>query len=117
MEARIYNDGHFDWKEEYKGQIIEIPKGGYITMQRSRAVKFLSQFAPFKREGGLKELNKKQLRMVVDPEEFAAHTDQPLKYQAKDGTRFRTKQGVINYEEDLVQSNRGTAGGRKKASS
>ncbi len=86
-------------------------------MARSRAVKFVSQFAPFRREGDERSQNKKKLRIVVDPEEFAKATDQPLKYQALDGTKFRTKAGVEKYESGLAESNGVKPRGRQKPNS
>ena len=47
MKVKLWNDGPFDWEEEYKGEIYKIPKGGYIEVERSRAVKIQSQFSHF----------------------------------------------------------------------
>lgn len=113
MEVKVWNDGHKDWKEEFKGEFISIPRGGFITMSRSRAVKFLSQYAPFYREGNEDSLNRKRLRMEEDPELKAAATDQPFRFSSTDGKKFRTKQGVENHEKAM----QGAMSGRKTKAS
>ena len=115
MKVKLWNDGPFDWEEEYKGEIYKIPKGGYIEVERSRAVKIQSQFSHFSREGNIRQQNPKMLRIEIDPEKWAEHNDQPLRFVASDGKKFRTVQGVENYEKSITVGGE-TSGSRKRRS-
>jgi len=115
MKVKVWNDGPVDWVEEFKGDVITIPRGEYIDMTRSRAVKFLSQFAPFEKVvQGQSRPNPKKLRIEADPEEDAKRKDQPLRFTCTaDDTRYRTQEGLKNHEAALA---RASSGKRKRAS-
>ena len=102
MNVKVWNKGPLDWKEEYKGDIISIPRGEYITMGRSRAIKLLGQFSHFHKEGNDISMNQKILVIEEDPEERATMMDQPLKFTASDVKMFRSLQGQKNYEKTLT---------------
>jgi hypothetical protein len=112
MNAKIWNDGPTDHEEEFLGERIFIPRGEYIEMPRSKAIKFLGTFKPFRRDGSIMSQGLKKLRLEEDAEAKAAKFDQPFKFVASDGTKFRTKQGLKNYEETLTV--KVSKNGRKK---
>ena len=113
MKVKVWNDGPVDWEEDFKGDMIRIPRGESVEMTRSRAVKFLSQFSGFEKVvNGATQSHPKMLRIEVDPEEEAKMKDQPVRFTASDGTRFRTEQGLKNHEKAIAGA---TSGKRKRA--
>lgn len=42
--AKVFNDNKYPYKENFKGQIIEIPPGGFVEMDYEDAVQFKSAF-------------------------------------------------------------------------
>lgn len=112
MQVKVWNEDHREWVEEFKGNEIRIPPKGHILMTRSEAVQLLKQYSPPIKNGRGDDLRPKILRMEVDPEEFAARTDQPLKYMAMDGNQFRTTEGLKKYEESIKAE---VSDGRKRA--
>lgn len=110
MNVKIWNDGPFDYQEEFQDNLISIPKGKFIEMPRAKAIKFLGSFKPFRRDGSTANQGIKKLRMEEDYEAKAAKYDQPFLFQASDGKKFRTKQGLKEYESSLtvqIEVNRG----------
>ncbi len=101
MQVKVWNDDENTWTEEFKGENILIPPRNFIMMSKAEANQLVSQYSPVKRDGTGRELKPKKLRIEMDPEEFAAHTDQPYKYKSSDGMEFRTMAGMKKYEEDL----------------
>ena len=101
MKVKVWNKGPFDIDEEFLGKQIKIPQGEYIEMERSKAVKFQGQWAPFQREGNMEALNHRVIHLEADPEEDAARKDQPFRYTSSDGKKFRTVKGMENYESGL----------------
>ncbi len=99
--VEVWNDGPYDYKEEYQGSLIEIPRGKSIEMPRAKALHFLGQYRPFQISGHPSQQGLKALRIKEDPEQHAAKRDQPFKFVASDGTKFRTKQGLADHEEKL----------------
>jgi hypothetical protein len=116
MNAKIWNDGPVDHEEEFLGEHIVIKRGEYIEMPRSKAIKFLGSFKPFRRDGHIMSQGIKQLRMEEDPEEKAAKYDQPFTFAASDGTKFRTKKGLKAYEATLTVQTGVMKNGRVKKS-
>lgn len=113
MKVKVWNDGPIDHVEEYQDETIKIPRGEYIEMPRSKAIHFLSQLIPFHRDGDPKARGIKALRMEEPAEEKAAMMDQPLRFTASDGTKFRTQIGLDDYEASLTV---GKPNGRRKTS-
>ena len=116
MNAKIWNDGPVDHEEEFLGEKIFIPRGEYIEMPRSKAIKFLGTFKPFRRDGHVMSQGIKNLRMEEDAEEKAAKYDQPFSFVASDGKKFRTKQGLKEYEATLTVNTGVIKSGRSKKS-
>lgn len=116
MNAKIWNDGPVDHEEEFLGERIFIPRGEYIEMPRSKAIKFLGTFKPFRRDGHVAGQGLKRLRLEENAEEKAARYDQPFSFVASDGTKFRTKQGLKEYEETLTVKTGVIKNGRSKKS-
>ena len=99
--VKVRNNGHVDYQEEYQGNLIQIEAGGFIEMPRSKALHFLGQWRPFNKSGAIESQGQKPLSIEEDPEVHAEKRDQPLKFIASDGNKFRTKQGLANHEESL----------------
>lgn len=102
MNVKIWNDGPMDHEEEFLDEHIKIPRGGFIEMPRSKAIKFLGTFRPFRRDGHVQSQGIKALRMEEDAEARAEKYDQPFAFIASDGKKFRTKQGLRDYEQSLT---------------
>lgn len=65
MQAKVWNDGPTDYREEFRGTEIAIPKGKFVEMDRYEAAAFLSQYIkPRKTDTGV-HMNHKMLRMEV----------------------------------------------------
>ncbi len=111
--VKVWNDGPVDHDEDFQGEHIHIPRGKFIEMPRSKALTFLEQWRPFNRSGAVSQQGLKALRIEEDPEEHAAKRDQPLKFVASDGKKFRTKQGLAAHEDSL--SFKGGKGGKNKS--
>ncbi|MDC1299958.1 hypothetical protein N8Z24_00465 [bacterium] len=115
MKVKIWNDGPADHVEEFLGDKIVIPRGEFILMPRSKAIKFMGTFRPFTRDGNIMSQGLKQLRMEEDAEAKAAKYDQPFSFMATDGTKFRTKQGLKSHEASLTVISQGSKNVRKTA--
>lgn len=102
MNVKVWNDGPTDHKEQFLGEELVIKRGDFITMPRSKAIKFLGQFTPFSRDGHISSQGIKRLRIEEDAEARAAKYDQPFTFAASDSTKFRTKEGLKKYEESLT---------------
>jgi hypothetical protein len=103
MKVQVKNLDHREYREMFREQEIVIPAGGSVEMGRSEAVAFLGQFIPMKVDGAGKALAPKKLKIVEDPEQHASARDQPKRYEAMDGTLFRTPEGLKLYQEKLEQ--------------
>lgn len=106
LVRNLHNKEHV---EKFKDKTLTIPPGGTIEMGRAEAVTFLGQWCPPIMDGAGRHLYPKKLRIEQDPEAFAEHRDQPLRYDAPDGKRFRTEQGLLNHMESLKGSTTGEA--------
>ena len=100
-QVKVRNLHTEDHVEKFRGKNIIIPAGGTIEMGRAEAVKFLGQWSPPAMDGAGRHLRPKKLKIEQDPEVFAEHRDQPLKFEAPDGKMFRTEQGLANHIEAL----------------
>jgi hypothetical protein len=98
MRVKVWNDDFREWNEMFKDEPIKIAAHGYIEMSKAEANQLVSQYSPVARDGRGEDIRPKKLRIEMDPEEYAEHVDQPLKYTALDGKQFRTTQGLKNYE-------------------
>jgi hypothetical protein len=96
-KVRVQNLDHREYTEEFRDELIVIPPGGYVEMGRSEAVAFLGQMTPLNVDGAGRITKPKKLKIVEDPEEFAAARDQPFRYESPDGKRFRSEQGYNEY--------------------
>jgi hypothetical protein len=101
MFVEVWNDDNRDWVDDFKDEKIVIPARSFIKMSRSEANQFVGRWSPPIRDGAGRDLRPKMLRIVKDPEEWAAHCDQPLKYTSLDGKSFRTVEGMKKYEDGL----------------
>ena len=99
--VEVWNNGPYDYQEEYQGDVIMIPRGKCIEMPRAKALHFLEQYRPFQRSGHPSQQGIKALTIKEDPEQHAAKRDQPFKFVASDGEKFRTKAGLAAHEEKL----------------
>lgn len=62
--VKVWNKNVFDHEEKFKGDVIKIPAGGFIKMDRNEAVEFKSQFKqPVFLKGGVPD--KEHLKMIV----------------------------------------------------
>ena len=64
----------------------------------------------------LKQARRDLSRIEEDHEERAAKYDQPFKFVASDGTKFRTKEGLKAFEASLTVKKTGATSGRIKKS-
>jgi hypothetical protein len=96
-QVKVRNLDHRDYVEEFRGEEIVIPAGGFVEMGRSEAVTFLGQMIPIVKDGGDRVLNPKMLKIEQDPEIFAEERGQPFRFSAPDGKEFRTTEGRENY--------------------
>lgn len=46
MKVKVYNDNAYEHREKFRGDLIVVPAGGSIEMNREDAVAFLGQFYP-----------------------------------------------------------------------
>jgi hypothetical protein len=99
--VKVYNDSHVDYKGTFRDSPIEIPAREYIEMGRAEAVKFLGEYSSVIVDGAGRHKMPKKLRMAEDPEEKAERYNQPLRFTAFDGSKFRTTQGLQDYEAKL----------------
>jgi hypothetical protein len=51
-QVRVYNDNKYEHREKFRGEIIIIPPGEFVEMNRDDAVLFKSQFTPVIRNKG-----------------------------------------------------------------
>lgn len=101
MKVQVKNLDHREYREMFREEEIVIPAGESVEMGRSEAVAFLGQFIPMVKDGGDRPLRPKMLKIIEDPEQHAAARAQPERYEAVDGTLFRTPEGLRNYQEKL----------------
>jgi len=99
--VKIFNDSHIDYKGLFRDSPIEIPANSFIEMGRAEAIKFLGEYSPVSIDGAGRHKMPKKLRMLEDPEQKAERYNQPLRFTAFDGSKFRTTQGLQAYEKKL----------------
>ena len=103
MKVQVKNLDHREYREIFREQEIVIPAGGSVEMGRSEAVTFLGTFVPMNLDGSGRPKTPKKLKIIEDPEQHAAHRDQPKRYEAQDGTMLRTPEGRDAYNEKLAE--------------
>ena len=70
--AKVYNDNRYPYKENFKGEIIEIPPKGFIEMDYEDAIQFKCAFPniitpDFDGAGNQKESSYKMIRVEGTP--------------------------------------------------
>ena len=90
--AKVWNDGPSDYREDFRGTEIHIPKGSNVEMDQFDAVAFLGQYIPIRRTGNGVSLNHKQLRIETLPEQMAAKVEY----------RCQMCRGLFQSENELV---------------
>lgn len=45
-QVRVYNDNKYEFKQVFIDEEIVIPAGGFITMEKKRAIQFKSYYSP-----------------------------------------------------------------------
>ena len=101
MQVEVYNKSDIEFVGTFRDKPITVPAKGSVTMGRSEAIKFLSEWSPVRIDGAGRHTAPKELVIREDPEQKAERYNQPLRYTAVDGTQFRTPQGVSTYEAKL----------------
>lgn len=101
MQVRVRNLSQIDFNGTFRDKPIMVPGNGFIEMGRAEAIKFIGEWSPMKIDGAGRHLNPKKLVIEEDPEVKAERYSQPLRYEAMDGTRFRTKEGLAAYDKAL----------------
>lgn len=78
-KAKVWNDSNAVWKENFKGDILEIPAHGSIDMEFYDAHEFKSQFYPVRvtGDGGPDERDFKRIRVEAYPEEKGKTDEKP----------------------------------------
>lgn len=71
-QAKVWNDGPSEYKENFNGEPIAIPQGGHVVMDSFDAHAFCSSAIPIKKDGVGNYLNHKKLRVEVIPDAAAA---------------------------------------------
>lgn len=67
--ARVWNDHTQPYSEKLRGEdLITIPAGGYVEMDKADAIIFMGQFVPIKMLDDGTPINPKKLRLEVLPE-------------------------------------------------
>jgi hypothetical protein len=101
MQVRVRNKSDIDFVGTFRDKPIAVPGGDYIEMGRAEALKFIGEWSPVKIDGAGRHLAPKMLVIEEDPEVKAERYSQPLRYEAMDGTKFRTKEGLAAYDAAL----------------
>jgi hypothetical protein len=117
--VKVTNLHDKEYVEMFRDEEIRIPPGGFVEMGRSEAKQFLGQVTPLNVDGSGRCIKPKKLKIVEDPETFAAARDQPLRFTAPDGNQFRTQEGHDNYmmklrEEATKTTTEGTTDGPRR---
>lgn len=75
--VRVYNDNIYEHREKFRGDMIIIPSGGFVEMDREDAVLFKSQFTPIIRDKGGRDDPRgfKKLRIEYEPKAGAQVVD------------------------------------------
>jgi hypothetical protein len=84
MNVRVYNDNKYEHREKFRGDIIVIPPGEYVEMNREDAVLFKSQFTPvIRNKGGADDpAGFKMLRIDYNPDAAGAVKDVVAEHEA-----------------------------------
>lgn len=101
QHVRIVNEGKRPYTENFNGNIITIPVGGSIEMQRREAIRFMAQMSPpgYIDENGTVDNSKpaeKRLRMI--PKDGKVETEKKFVCNL-DGTEFDTQKELDEYLE------------------
>jgi hypothetical protein len=68
-EVKVWNRNAVDHEEKFKGQLIKIPAGEFIKMDRTEAAEFLSQFRqPVYNKGGVQEISSMKKLFIEYPD-------------------------------------------------
>ena len=113
MEVFVDNNSDHEYVEHFDEREIRIPPRGFIKMGRSEANRFLGVFTEPTRDNNDKPLHPKPLSMRFDPEVYAAHNDQPLRFTCRQCVaKTRTKEGMDAH----IKENHVIAGGTQNVS-
>lgn len=76
--ARVYNDNVHPYTEVFKGSRVEIPAGGYVTMDYEEALQFEYTGAPMIKNAGGQQCPTSFKRIRVVPQGAVPQADVPL---------------------------------------
>ena len=80
--VRVYNENVHEHREKFRGDLIVIPAGEFITMNREDAVLFRSQFTPIMRRNGGASDDPRGFKMIRIDYDTAAPVDVVAKHEA-----------------------------------
>lgn len=98
-KVRVYNDNTVTHIENFRGDEIRIPAGGYLEMPRDEAIYFKSQMVPLKKDGqGRQTLESmKKIRITpIDGEKEAQPKEIVHKCQACEQV-FKSEAGLMSH--------------------
>jgi hypothetical protein len=97
--VRVYNDNKVKHVEKFKGDMIEIPAGEFLEMQRDEAVQFKSQFFPpiFDKAKNQTLESMKCIRLAPLSGELEAKPEEPKHNCMKCGQDFKSLAGLNSH--------------------
>jgi len=107
-KARVWNDSEKIWKEEFRGDMLEIPSFGFIEMPYPDAVQFRGQFHPLVRDGLGQDVNPKKIRLEVLDGSEPLHPQAARFICHRDGKSFPSEAALrhhikTNYLGELIE--------------
>ncbi len=114
MLARVYNDNVCVYKNRFKGELITIPPGQFITLPRAEAVQLSRSFMihpdTFDGAGVQKKESYSMLRVEVIKDPNAKESDEPQMIRCMATNKeFATQKEFLEHllsDEKLMEANR-----------
>jgi len=107
MLAKVWNKNVHPFSQDYKGEKIFIPAGGYIDMDYHDAIQFKSTYYPPEYDASKNQLETSYKMIVVEPYNQGQAPD-PESIQAfrshLDGSLHMSKEALAAHDADLTAS-------------
>jgi len=115
MEVKLWNklkidDEFVPYEKKVEDVVYKWGPNSFLKMPRATAKKICQQGTPIRKDGPEAGQGHETLRLEENHEALAEKYGQPLKFVASDGSKFRSKLGMQEYEDSHVPAETGQKG-------
>jgi hypothetical protein len=111
MKVRVYNTNKYPFEQKFRDDVIKIPPGGFVEMERDEAVAFKSTWYPVRLDynGNVDESSYKRISIKPIPGAGEVEIETPKFVNQATGEAFETHAQLmasINADPELVSRQR-----------